>query len=123
MITFGHVETPIIIIGAVMTLSTVLSTVPVIVRAQLRGRVESFALGHAATGIPVDMGDGLRRISLGIGEIGAGAIAADLRYETVDVKIDADTGGSFGGINANYTLLYRTVDESKVLAAVAKQLK
>ncbi len=106
-----------------MTLLLVVSMLPVVMRAQVRGRVESLALGHAETGIPMDAGGGLQRISLGLGEIGAGVIAASLRNQGVVARIDADTGGSFGGINATYTLLYRKTDELKVLDVIAKHLE
>ncbi len=66
--------------------------------------------------------DGLRRVSLGAGEIGAGAIAASLQHDGIEARVHADSGGSLGGVNATYMLIYREDDEKRVLDAIAAHL-
>ena len=99
--------------------TTVMSFVPRLVLARVRGGAYTHLLGAGPQFVPTDDHGGLRRVNLGLDQFTAGIVVARLRDDGVDVQTYGVDGGQWGGSNTVHTMLFRPEDERRVLDVLA----
>ncbi|MEM9204151.1 MAG: hypothetical protein AAGC53_21135 [Actinomycetota bacterium] len=100
---------------AVIVITLLFSFVPLLVKAQVRGRANTQLLGAGPLFEPVDDHGALRRVNLGLDQFTAGIVVARLRDARVHVQTYGADGGQWGGANTVHTMLFQPEDEAVVL--------
>jgi len=94
-----------------------LGLLPRLVRAQWKGQARAFDLGYGGEGLPIDVGGGYARMSLGGNQVRAHMIKADLQSRGVLCRLDEINGGSTASVASTYILHFRVADADQVAAA------
>jgi len=108
---------PLIIIVVFMIIMLALGLLPRLVLAQWKGRARAFDLGYGGEGIPIDVGGGYARMSLGGDQVRAHMIKADLQSRGVLCRLDEINGGSTASMASTYILHFQTIDANHVATA------
>jgi len=108
---------PLIIVAVSMTVILALGLLPRLVLAQWKGRAKAFDIGSGGEGLPIDVGGGYARMSLGGDQVRAHMIKADLQGRGLLCRLDEINGGSTASIASTYILHFRISDASEVADA------
>jgi len=94
-----------------------LGLLPRLVRAQWKGQARSFTLGYGGDGIPIDVGGGYARMSLGNDQVRAHMVKADLQSRGILCRLDEINGGSTASVASTYILHFQMSDAEEVATA------
>ncbi len=106
---------PIIVILVFMVFMLALGLLPRLVLARWKGQARAFDLGYEGEGIPIDVGGGYSRMSLGGDQVRAHMIKASLQARGVLCRLDQINGGSGGAIASTHILHFQTEDLDAVI--------
>jgi len=94
-----------------------LGLLPRLVLAQWKGQARAFDLGYGGEGLPIDVGGGYARMSLGSDQVRAHMVKADLQSRGVLCRVDEINGGSTASIASTYILHFQVSDTEAVSEA------
>jgi len=106
---------PIIVIAGFLVIMLALGLLPRLVLARWKGKARAFDLGFQGEGIPVDVGGGYSRMSLGGDQVRAQMIKASLQARGVLCRLDQINGGPTASLASTHILHFQTEDLDAVM--------
>jgi len=97
-----------------------LALLPRLLLARWKGEARAFDLGYGGEGLPIEVGGGYARMSLGSDQIRAHMVKADLQSRGILCRLDQINGGSGAAIASTHILHFQVADAEVVAAAWAR---
>jgi len=111
---------PLVIGSVVIIFMLALGLLPRLVLARWKGKARAFDLGYVGEGLPIEVGGGYARMSLGSDRTRAHMIKADLQSRGILCRLDQINGSSTAGIASTHILHFQVADAKVVATAWAR---